>query len=219
MSTLVRALWLISDNDVRDEMIELAREGERLSLAMGAPPFTRSARGITNASDSSAIDQWSDDYAVQVDARRAMPLSVLWAGVSGWDPRADLLVMRLATAESAPWSVVLNRLRTAPAVVRQIADWFAARAVGLVNGNEQQVLQERAQRAWWSTYAATFPEPPRVGQTTGGVPSDANAYPLPNNNNNGGGASSPAGNGAPLGKIIVAAILFGLFAWGGGHRR
>ena len=151
MSTIVEALWFISGEDTRREMVELAREGERLAIALGAAPFTRSAQTLTATSEASAVGQWSDTYTAAADAGRTMPLSVLWAGVSGWDPRADQLVMRLVISDAAPWSEILNRLRTAPQTVRLIADWVSSRALGLVRGNEVQQLQERAQRAGRAT--------------------------------------------------------------------
>lgn len=215
MSAIVRALWLISGEDTRQEMVDLAREGERLSRALGAPPYTRSAQSLTISSAADAVSQWADEYTAQADAGRAMPLSVLWAGVSGWDPRADQLVMRLAIANAAPWSDILNHLRVAPQSVRAIADWFASRAVGLASGDETQQLQERAQRAWWATYAATLPAPPPVGQTgttPDGRPIPATAHDTP--------ATTRPAQGTPWGKIALAALVFGLLSgWGGGRRR
>jgi len=214
VSAIVQALWLISGEETRQEMIELARVGERLSIALGASPYTRSAQSLTAGSTASAVGQWADEYTAQVEAGRAMPLSVLWAGVSGWDPRADVLVMRLVVANAAPWSDILNHLRVAPQAVRGIADWFASRAVSLVGGDETQQLQERAQRAWWATYAATLPAPPPVGQT--GTTADGRVIPATAHD-----TPTTAGPQAstPWGKIIAAALIFGLLSGWGGHRR
>lgn len=213
MSAIVQALWLISGEETRSEMVELARMGERLSIALGAPPYTRSAQTLTVSSEASAVSQWADEYSAQAEAGRAMPLSVLWAGVSGWDPRADILVMRLVVANAAPWSDILNRLRVAPQVIRGIADWFASRAISLVGGDETQQLQERAQRAWWATYAATLPAPPPVGQT--GTTADGRVIPATAHDNP--TTTRPQG-ATPWGKIIAAAVIFGLLS-GWGHRR
>lgn len=213
MSTIVEALWFISGEDTRREMVELAREGERLAISLGAAPFTRSAQTLTATSEASAVGQWSDTYTSAADAGRTMPLSVLWAGVSGWDPRADQLVMRLVISDAAPWSEILNRLRTAPQTVRLIADWFSSRALGLVRGNEVQQLQERAQRAWWATYAATLPAPPPVGQT--GMTADGRIIPATSQVTP---VATPA-QGTPWVKIAVAALAFALLSGMGGGRR
>lgn len=207
----VRVWWMLLDGEQRTEAVELARQGERLALAFGARPFLHSADAIPGESSvwdapmgprADAAVAWADEYSGQVpdgSSGRGMPLDVLWAGITEWDSGRDGVdSRRLAATTPAAWPVILERLRSAPAVVRGLADWWASRARGLASsGNELEVMQERLQRAWWAEYAATLPAPPPVGTTTGGVASNVNATPI-------------ASSATPWREILVAAAVYGL---------
>lgn len=161
MSLIWQLAWSVGSEDTRQEFVELARQGEQLLRDLGGRVPVVSASSLTPQSDAAAFSRWTDDYTSSTDASRGMPLSVLFAGVSGWDPRADQLVMRLMGTNPVAWPLILQALRdrNATAALQADADWFASRAQGLATGNESQQLQERVQRAWWAelTQAQTFP--------------------------------------------------------------
>ena len=159
VSILWRAAWTVGTDETKDEFVELAREGEALLVALGgARPFPAAAN-LTNASGGDAFSAWTDAYASSSERVNGMPLGVLFAGVSGWDPRGDALVQRMLSSSTPTWNVVTQEAlrREVPAAVARELEWFAARGPGLASGNELQTLQERTQRGWWWEYLNRLP--------------------------------------------------------------
>jgi len=196
MSAIWRLAWLAGDEDSRQAFRELAREGEALLQALGgAVPSPGAASLPTARTESGPFNLWTDQYEPAAEAAHAIPLGILFAGVSGWDPRADRVVSAaiLAPPPTREWPQILALLRTrnAPAAIQRSADWFASRAVGLVNGDEPQQLQARLHRAWWDEFAERFQAPaPSPDATT---PHPEAEPPAEAESSSGGGAGLIAG--------------------------
>lgn len=233
MSLVVQALWLSWGEDQRTTAVDLARMGERLTIALGAPVYARSADTLTPSSASGDVGAWADLYTAQVDAGRGIPLTILWSGVSGLDLRADRLVQAIEEARTSvpAWPVVLERLRTAPQPVRAIADWFYSRSITQTNqgwtqglftfGDELMMLHERLIRAWWWAYAQRLPAVPAAGYTVTGqplLPSQSLGLGAPITpagtlpSAQGTLVSQPAARTIGLGEILVAAALWALLS-------
>lgn len=187
MTIAWRVVWAVSSNDTQQEFVDLAREGERLLVALGGRAPSPAASSLNVESDNSAFGRWTDAYNSEQERVQSMPLSILFAGVSGWDPRSDQLVMRAAVSDSPAWSTVYRELEQRVtgdhrAELLRLAEWFKARAVGLATGDEGQQLQERAQRGWWWELARRFPSRPVAPQ-----PPQTPPQPSPPSSGGGGG--------------------------------
>lgn len=225
MSLAIQAFWTLLGEDQRINAIQLAREGETLALALGAPVFARSAMTLSPTSSAGDVGAWGDLYEAATASGRGMPLSVLWSGISSLDMlRADPIVAALAgTIPSAPgWDQVRERLRTAPEPVRRVADWFASRAVSqtgqtswwegfLTYSDELMRLHEGLVRAWWWRYAQTLPTVAAATVTAQQQQQQATpglGAPLPVIPSAMGTPVAQQGSDIGLGEIILAALLF-----------
>lgn len=172
MSALWRAAWLVASQDTRDELAELAHLGDRITVGLGGAATSPT---ITGRSSGEAVGAWVDRFDAAAAVVGAMPVSVLWAGVSGFDPRSDVVVRELAIGDAPSWAQVLATARTRR-MSRELAaalDIDSSRGRGLDAGSDDQQTQSRYHRAWWASrlarlpaLAAGDPAPPLPGQTT-----------------------------------------------------
>lgn len=202
MSLTWRAAWLVASSDTKDELVELARNGEALLVALRGDAPVPSARELNNSATSDAFSTWVDAYDLAAARVGGMLSSVLFAGVSGFDPRSDVIV-RALVADSAPtWEQILAtaRGRTLASGVAAALDIDAARGRGLETGSEDQKTQSRYHRAWWSRFlngqpvAAPGVTPALPGGTTPVRP------------------TTPAGGGGSSGDVLVLAMVLGALA-------
>jgi len=183
-----------STQSTREEFVEMAREGERLLVALGGARPSPDAATLTASTDRAQWDAWTDRYQAAAEGPRAMPLSVLFAGVSGWDFRADRLISSLTSTTPPTWqalrAVAANRVL--PAGVGPSFDWFASRGEPMDRGDELQQLASKSHRAWWADTLNRF----AVG--TGRAPTPGRP-PTP------GAPSSGGGGGFLLLLLILGA--------------
>lgn len=166
MTALWAALIAASGEEARADFVQMAREGEALALALGSALPGASAQTLSTSSTRAEWDAWTDRYDAAIPMVRGMPLSVLFAGCSGWDPRADRIISALTTTGTPPtWAElrVSAAGRAIPPAVGVSFDWFASVGEPNERGNELQQLASRAHRAWWGgclTRYAVGPRPP-----------------------------------------------------------
>ena len=196
------ALWALAitaaDSDGRYDFIEAARQGESLLQALGGNIPAASARTFSPDAGYAAWDTWSDRYAESAERVRAMPLGVLFAGLSGWDPRADRVVQALTqTPPTWPELRAIAEGKILPAGVGPSFDWYASHDEAGERGNESQIAQSRVHRAWWSEALTRWEA--RPGRPTPGRP------PTP---------IRPPSPGSGSGSSAVFLLLAGLvLAW------
>ena len=203
MSTLWAALIAASDEESRADFVQMAREGEALSLALGSAIPGASARTLSTSSTRAEWDAWTDRYDAAIPMVRGMPLSVLFAGCSGWDPRADRIISALTTTTPPTWAALRSGAagRAIPPAVGVSFDWFASVGEANERGNELQQLSSRAHRAWWGeclTRYAVGPRPP-------GPPGPPGPRPLPPTPRPPG--TPTRGGGGGLGVALLLAIV------------
>lgn len=206
MSLLWQLAWGTVGQETKQEMVNLAREGEALLRALGhATPVVPTATQLSASSDGGAVSDWVDAYDPAATQAGGMPVSVLWAGQHWLDPRADAILMRLGATTPPEWATLVQTAaaRTPPAgvnapVMRNLLDWWAARGRSLASGNEQQQAGERYARAWWAEQLA------RWTQTPAPVPGVPPVPPPP--------GTPPAEGGGGAGVVLLAlaaAVAFG----------
>lgn len=200
MSLMWRAVWLAATQETRDELVELARLGERLLRGLRGTIPSPSATTMTNATSSDVFASWQDAYDASAAQVGGMLAGVLFAGVSGFDLRSDVIVRALDAGTAPAWDAILATARgrqLAPDVAAAL-DIDAARGRQLDTGGEDQRTQSTYHRAWWARFlarqpAATSPaqQPPLPGTTTPVRPADTSS------------ASSGLG-----GAVVVAIVVY-----------
>lgn len=211
-TTALRAIWAASDESDRAGLVDLARQGDALVRAQGGTAPQYPASNLTASSTGDHWTIWAEGYdAAHAATAGTMPLSILWAGASAWDPRGDAILSGLydlfTGAGAAPvWGTVLERLRSAPQAVRQLGDWFAARGPQLQQGDQQDKTRDNLQRGWWWTYAQTLRQPtasdPAVGSYPAGTTTPAGQLPA------GTATTTTGGMGTGTIVAIAAGVLF-----------
>lgn len=204
-----RLAWATVGQDTRQEMVELAREGEAILRAMGVPAPQPSALTLRADSSGDVVSDWTDSYdAATSSGAMAPPVSVLWAGQHWADPRSDAIIMRLAQGTPPAWDTLVARANTLdpPAGANRnnllgSLDWWAARGPSLQRGNEPQQAADRYARAWWSEnlsrWHARGATPPTPQTPPGATP------PTPQGDSGGGGGMVLAG------LALAAAVVMG----------
>lgn len=210
-TTILRAIWAASDASDRAGLVDLARQGDALVRAQGGTAPQYPATNLTQSSTGDQVIQWAEGYdAAHTATAGTMPLSILWAGASAWDPRGDAILSGLYDLFMGPgtapaWSVVLERLRSAPQAVRMLGDWWAARGPQLQQGDQQDKTRDNLQRGWWWTYAQTLRQPTTSDPAVGSYPAGTTTPPgqLPARTSTSAGGMSTGTMAA-----IAAALLF-----------
>jgi len=185
VSTLWSLAWTAGVvGDTRQQFVDLARAGEALLIAVGGHAPAASARTLTADSSADQFSTWTDRYSEQADEHHAMPLSVLFAGVSGWDVRADRVVSALTSTTPPTWDQLrtLAGQREVPQSVAPYFDWFVSRdSIMEAHGNDLEAYASRAHRAWWNEALQRYPARSTPIPNTGGP------LPTPVRSRGGGG--------------------------------
>lgn len=192
MSVLWRLAWGTAGEETRQEMVQLAREGEALLRALGAPAPAPSALTLSASSDGQLVSDWVDSYDGEAAANNGMPVSVLWAGQHWADPRSDAVVMRLSQGNPPAWETLVQRASTLypPAGANRnnvlgSLDWWASRGPQLQRGNEPQQAADRYARAWWAEQLSRWNTTP-IGATPPGATPPGATPPTPQREGEGG---------------------------------
>ena len=153
MSVVWRTMWLGASQDDRIALVNLAREAEALSRLVGSPALSHGASTLNYDGSADDFSLWTDDYSgTTADNRLAMPLSVAFAGATGWDPRA-MAELQALQSEPPTWATLRADAanRVLPNGIPAQFDWWASRGEQLTRSTDQNdIYASRAQRNWWS---------------------------------------------------------------------
>jgi subtilisin family serine protease len=159
-------VWTLGTADTDQQLVNMAREGERLLVALHGNPPAESAMNLQPGGTAAQFSTWTDRYSDAAALVNGMPLSVLFAGVSGWDVRSDAVIQALTSSTPPTWAALRADAarRTLPAASAPAApsvaasfDWFASADEPLDSGNDLQQFASKAHRAWWSQQLQQYP--------------------------------------------------------------